>query len=153
MALVVALYKDKALLGVDAAGEQQGEGLARLLAALLRVDVDCQGMQVGDEVVAVVVLLHLLPAADCAEIVAKREDACRLDAGEDDFLAVVFHDEDSFLFLFYSSAQLSGISGKQKSLTVSLILPGTKFSRCHPVSWTSHALSGAQACSRQLTRA
>ena len=98
MALVVALDEDEALLRVDAAGEQQRKRLARLLAALLRVDVDRHGVQVGDEVVAVVVLLHLLPAADGAEVVAEREDARRLDTGEDDFL-VVFHDETSFLLI------------------------------------------------------
>ena len=80
MAFVVALDKDEALVRIDAAGQQQRECLQRLLAALGRIDMDGQRVQVGDEVVALVFFLHLAPVADSAEVVAEREFARRLDA-------------------------------------------------------------------------
>ena len=88
VALVVALHEDEALIRVDAAGEEQRERLARLRAALGRVDVDREGVEVGDEIVAEVLLLQILPALDGAEIVTEREDARRLDAGKDDLFRV-----------------------------------------------------------------
>ena len=90
VAFVVALHEHEAFLRVDAAGQQQRKGLPRLLAAFLRVDVDRQGVQIGDEIVAVVLLLDHAPVAHGTEVVAEREYARRLDAGEDDLLFVLF---------------------------------------------------------------
>ena len=121
MALVVALHEDEALFRVDAAGEQESECLARLGAALLRVDVDCHGVQVGDEIVAVVFFLQILPALDGAEVVAEREDARRLDAGKDDFL-LHFFCHDGFLLWMRQGHGIQKVPDSTRTLS------GTNFS-------------------------
>jgi hypothetical protein len=45
-----------------------------------------QGVEVSDEIVALIVFLHLLPVLHCPKVIAKGKDACGLDAAEDDFL-------------------------------------------------------------------
>ena len=89
MAADMALDENQALLRVNAAGQQQGKGFEGLLFALGRVNVNRQGVQVGDKVVAVVVLLHFLPVLHRAQIVAQGKGACGLNARENDFF--VFH--------------------------------------------------------------
>ena len=109
MAPDMALDEDQTFFRVNAAGEQQGECLQGLLFALGRINMNGQGVQVSDEVIAVVLLLHLLPVLHSSEVVAQREDAGGLNARENDFflVVVVFHDISSFFAL----------SGTKKSLT------------------------------------
>jgi hypothetical protein len=90
------------LAGSMPQASSKGESLQRLLAALGRIDLDGQGMQVGDEIIALIVFLHFLPVADCTEIIAEREYAGRLNSRENDLflvasvLFVVFHNISSF---------------------------------------------------------
>ena len=68
---------------VDAAGDVGGGQLAGGLAQLLRVLPDGDRMQVDDAVDRLVAVLHGAEAAQRAEVVAERQVARRLDAGED----------------------------------------------------------------------
>ena len=81
----MALDENKALFRVDATGQQQGESLQALLLPELRIDMHREGVQVCDEIIALIVFLHLLPVLHRSQIIAQGENPCGLDAAEDDF--------------------------------------------------------------------
>ena len=79
----LALREEDRALRVDAAGDIGGGQLARRPAQLLRLLPDGDRVQVDDAVDRLVAVLHGAEAAQRAEIVAERQVARRLDAGED----------------------------------------------------------------------
>ena len=82
----MALDENQAFLRVKAAGQEQGEGLETLLLSELRVDMHRQGVEVGNEIIAFVVRLHLSPVLHRSQVIAQGKDTRGLDAAEDDFL-------------------------------------------------------------------
>jgi hypothetical protein len=79
---------------VDAACDQRGRHLPRVVRKVFRLVVDSDRVKIGQkvELVAVIFILHPHPVADGAQIIAEMEIACRLDAGNDahDFYVFLF---------------------------------------------------------------
>src|SRR4051794_19784940 len=78
-----ALLKKDRLRRIDAARNQRSRHFADVRAEILRIDVYCQRMGVGEEEEALSLVLHPNPSQDCAEQVAEMKPASRLDARND----------------------------------------------------------------------
>ena len=76
------VYK-RQLLGINATGQQQGEGVENVAAQHLWFLADGQGVHIHNGIDAVVIILHLNPVAHRPQIVAQGHGACGLDAGKD----------------------------------------------------------------------
>ena len=103
----VTLDEDEALLGIEAACQQQGKRRTARLPACSRLLIDRERVQVGDKIIAVIRLLQTPPVLHRAEVVAEGEGARGLNAAEDDLAAggvcVHFvHDVPSFIVECFS---------------------------------------------------
>ena len=78
----VALHEDSGLFGVDAGGEVFGKDLLHGGVELHGVGVGGEGVEVGYEEIAVVVVLHPHKVAQGAEVVAQVEVAGGADAAK-----------------------------------------------------------------------
>ena len=69
----ITLYKDGRFLGIKSCGQVFGQDVAHVGVQFLGVRIGGEGMQVGNEVVAVVIafVLHLHKITQCAQVVAQ----------------------------------------------------------------------------------
>ena len=103
----VALDKDETLRRVEAAREQQSKRLTGGPPPRSRIVVHRQRVEIGDKIIAVILLLQAPPVLHRSEIVAKGECAGGLNAAQDNLAAGVdcvrvVHDVPSFTVEYFS---------------------------------------------------
>ena len=103
----VGLDKNGALLRVQTAGNIVGQQCEHPAAQLGRLLADCDGVQIGQEKVAVKFLNHLGPVAQRPQVVAQVKLPAGLDAGEHYFFFV--HVIGSFIPERFGSAYIISV--------------------------------------------
>ena len=90
MIVHMALHKQQALFGIDAAGQQQSKSFQALFTQFGSFLPHCQRMQVSNKVGALVIFLQLLPVSHRANIITQCKGPRRLDAAEDNLFLFRF---------------------------------------------------------------
>ncbi len=84
----VALHEDSRLFGVDAGGEIFGKDILYVLMQRVGVRIGGQGVEVGDEEQAIIVVLHFDELAQSSVIVSEMKVSGGAYAGENHFFIV-----------------------------------------------------------------
>ena len=80
MAGHACLVEQDRLGGIDSGSDQRRDHLAAIGAEFARIIIDGDRVQVGEEEQALVLLLHLHPVLDRAQIITEMEITCGLNA-------------------------------------------------------------------------
>ena len=88
----MGLEEEHVLFRVQATGDVLGQLVDGAFPQFSRVLADGDGMQVGHEIITLIVIDAVRPVFDSAEVIAQVKVSAGLDAGKHSFFLSFFHD-------------------------------------------------------------